>query len=105
MKVGVMTEAEIELKTDLSEIKRQANELASLGLEAGNIPQSVLEQLRALVEKIGDELVFSGLVATLGTGEQVITLRFREGGRFDACMAALRALCDGRELGHGGLRG
>lgn len=95
----------VELMADFSEFRRQAAELASLGREAGEIPELILEQLRALVDKIGSELCFDGPVATRGTGEQVIKIRFREGGEFDSCMAALRALRDGREFGHGGLRG
>lgn len=85
----------LELKADLSELQRQADELTSLGFEARNIPQSILEPPRALVEKLGDELVLSGPVPAIGTSEQIVSVRFREGGRFDLCAAALRALRDG----------
>ena len=94
----------VTLNADLSEFQKQADELVSLRLEAGELPESVLTLLNGLLDKLGDELVFSGPVSTRGAREQVISLRFREGGKFDSCMAALRALRDGDRVGHGGLR-
>ena len=87
---------------DLTPIERLCDEIKSLALEAGDIPESMLEQLRRLPDEIGDELLLSGPVPTTRTGELVIEVGIRKGGRIDACIAALRALRDGRGGVHGG---
>lgn len=92
--------ATVTLLADTSVLSRQIAELESLRLEAGDIPESVLQSLRGLVEQIGDELTFTGGMTARGTGELVIGIRFREGGQFDRCAAALRTLRDGSQFVH-----
>lgn len=86
----------VTLSADMSAFHEQAERLASLALEAGDIPECILEELRLLVEHLSEELLLSGAVPAGGAGNYVIRPRFKEGGRYDACMAALRALRDGR---------
>lgn len=88
----------IELKADCSKFEQQLAEFKSLLGEAGDLPEQILESLRALSDNIREEICLDGPVTTSGTGESVVFLRIREGGRFDACVAALRAFCDGRQI-------
>jgi hypothetical protein len=89
----------IELKADVSALERQVGELRALWLEAGQVPQSILQDLRDLADKPGHELAFGSELTTRRADEHVVEICFREGGKFDRCMAALRALRDGREIG------
>lgn len=93
----------IELTADTSVLTAQLSELSALGLESGDVPESVLHLLRDLVENLADELTFSSAVSAVGTVKHVVVLRFREGGRIDAVTAALRARRD-EFLRHGNLR-
>lgn len=88
--------AESEIRGDLSELSRQCEELRSLALEAGNIPESILEELHALIDNLGEEITLDGDMTAGGTGVIVIKVNLREGGRFDRCMSALRAFRDGQ---------
>lgn len=95
--------ATLELIADTSILQAQLRELSALGLEAGDVPESVLHLLRDLVENLADELTFSSAVSAVGTVKHVVVLRLREGGRIDAVTAALRARRD-EFLRHGNLR-
>lgn len=94
----------IEIKADLSVFARQFAELKSLWLEAGDVPELLLHELNGLTDELGSELAFGSSVSTSGAGQQIVEIGFREGGKFDRIAAALRALRDGREFGHGDLR-
>ena len=84
----------VTLVADTSQLALQCKELSSLALEAGNIPESILRDLRDLLHKVSDELVFCSDTPAIGAGKLVVSVRFREGGKFDLCAAALRALCN-----------
>jgi len=94
----------IKLKADCSVFARQCADLKSLWLEAGDVPESVLHELNGLTDELGGELALARRVSASGAGEQIVEIRFREGGKFDRIAAALRALRNGREFGHGDLR-
>ena len=85
----------MELKADFSTFKLQCEELASLALEAGDIPESILQELRTLSHEISNELAFSCIMPAGGACEAIAVLSFRKGGKFDSCAAALRALGNG----------
>ena len=87
-----MAEITARLVADFSQFEAQMSELKSLALEAGDIPEGVLKELRGLAEHISEELTFGRPVSTGATGEMVVLAGFRQGGRFDRCAAALRAL-------------
>lgn len=89
-----MDELAVRLSADFSQFEAQLNELKSLALEARDIPESVLKELRGLIEHMGEELTLSRPVSAGTAGEMVVLAGFREGGRLDRCAAALRALCN-----------
>lgn len=80
------------VRADTALLAAQCRELVLLGLEAGDIPEGVLGDLRSLIDEIGDELAFARDVPA---GDVVFRVGFREGGKFDRVAAALRALADG----------
>ena len=87
-----MDELAVRLSADFSQFEAQLNDLKSLALEAGDIPESVLKELRGFIEHINEELTLSCPVSAGTAGEMVVIAGFRPGGRFDRCAAALRAL-------------
>ena len=95
MASGVMV-----VRADTALLAAQCRDLVLLGLEAGDIPECVLDELRGLLDDLGHELAFASDVPALGASQVVVRIGFREGGKFDSCAAALRALRDGRKSGH-----
>jgi len=92
----------MELTADFSVFKLQCDELTSLALESGDVPESILHKLRTLIHEIGigNELAFSCAMPAGGASEAVVVVSFRKGGKFDSCVAALRALRNGNSCSH-----
>lgn len=83
----------IAFAADVSELQAQVAELKRLCLEAGDIPESILQELRAVPERgfLERELeIFTA--TTAGDANSVLGLRLRRGGDHDRLCAALRAL-------------
>ena len=92
---GLSGDIAITITLDTAALSEQIAGLSALWLEAGDIPESVLNELRGLVENISDELVLGSPMSAGRAGEHVASLRLREGGQLDRCAAALRAFRDG----------
>jgi hypothetical protein len=90
--------ASITLHADTRRLAEQVKFLKSLLLEAGDVPESLLGQVRGLLDSLDGELTFGRAVSTSRTGEHVVEISFREGGKFDGCVAALRAFRDGKSV-------
>lgn len=84
----------VELMADFSEMQAQIGALRSLLLEAGNVPEALLQQLRGLVEGVGlvDEIEGWSLPAARRAHQLRIAFRFRSDGELDRIRTALRAL-------------
>lgn len=86
--------AVVALTLDTTELKAQLSELRSLLLEAGNITEGVLSDLRHLVENevLWDEVIFVSGSTARAANQAVLFARFKTGGVYDRIRTAAGAL-------------
>lgn len=97
--------AAVVIVADCSKVQTSLTGLRELlELDAGDIPQSVLDDLSRLPDELCGELIFAEPPLAIRADEHVVQLGFREGGVIDRVTAALRARRDGNNIGHGDLR-
>jgi hypothetical protein len=96
----------VTLTADLAPLRAQCAELVELlqDLHSRDAAQRILQELLAGLDDGCKELALGGPSLALGAGEQIVEVRFVEGGLIDRSVAALRALRRIDSSGHGDLR-
>jgi hypothetical protein len=84
--------AAVNVSVDTSILARQCRELKSLCLEARSVPENILFDIRNLLRELRSEVAFERAATVSGACDQVLMMSFKKGGKFEACVSALRAL-------------
>lgn len=98
-----MSPTTLALRLDDSAMQADIAQIQSLCLEAGNIPEGILQLLRQGFDAMGEEIFLNSAVAARGADHLVIEARFKVGGNISNALIALRALVFGDGDGHGDL--